>query len=83
LVSNKHNHAIAINLDHHSRFAAVTIARAATVYPILGFFNKFSDRISVIWRNIAMLGGVRGALSIALAATITTSAVISLGDIQQ
>ena len=63
-------------------FAAVTIARAATVYPILGFFNKFSDKISVIWRNIAMLGGVRGALSIALAATITTSAVISLGDIQ-
>jgi monovalent cation:H+ antiporter, CPA1 family len=63
-------------------FAAVTIARAATVYPILGFFNKFSDKISVVWRNIAMLGGVRGALSIALAATITTSAVISLGDIQ-
>lgn len=29
-----------------------------------------------------MLGGVKGALSIALAATITTSAVISLGDIQ-
>jgi monovalent cation:H+ antiporter, CPA1 family len=63
-------------------FASVTIARAATVYPILGVFNKFSDKISVIWRNIAMLGGVRGALSIALAATITTSAVISLGDIQ-
>ncbi len=63
-------------------FTAVTIARAATVYPILGFFNKFSDKISVVWRNIAMLGGVRGALSIALAATITTSAVISLSDIQ-
>jgi hypothetical protein len=29
-----------------------------------------------------MLGGVKGALSIALAATITTSAVISSGDIQ-
>ena len=29
-----------------------------------------------------MLGGVKGALSIALAATITTSAVISLSDIQ-
>ena len=63
-------------------FAAVTIARAATVYPILGIFNKFGNKISPIWRNVAMLGGVRGALSIALAATITTSAVISLSDTQ-
>jgi monovalent cation:H+ antiporter, CPA1 family len=63
-------------------FAAVSVARAATVYPILRAFNKFGNKISTIWCNIAMLGGVRGALSIALAATITTSAVISLGDIQ-
>jgi CPA1 family monovalent cation:H+ antiporter len=63
-------------------FAAVTIARAATVYSILGLFSKFNDKISRVWRNVAMLGGVRGALSIALAATITTSAVISLSDIQ-
>ena len=62
-------------------YAAVTLARAATVYPILAVFNKFGDKISVVWRNIAMLGGVRGALSIALVATITTSAVISKGDI--
>ena len=32
--------------------------------------------------NIAMLGGVRGALSIALAATITTSAIISQTDLR-
>jgi NhaP-type Na+/H+ or K+/H+ antiporter len=63
-------------------FASVTIARIATVYPILGAFNKFGEKISAVWRNVAMLGGVKGALSIALAATITTSAVISLGDIQ-
>jgi monovalent cation:H+ antiporter, CPA1 family len=63
-------------------FAAVTVARAATVYPILRAFDKFGDRISAVWRNIAMLGGVKGALSIALAATITTSAVISSADIQ-
>jgi CPA1 family monovalent cation:H+ antiporter len=62
-------------------YAVVTIARAATVYPILAVFNKFGDKISAVWRNIAMLGGVRGALSIALVATITTSAVISQGDI--
>ena len=62
-------------------YAAVTIARAATVYPILAVFNKFGDKISGVWRNIAMLGGVRGALSIALVATITTSAVVSQGNI--
>ena len=33
------------------------------------------------WSNIALLGGVRGALSIALAATITTSVAISQNDI--
>ena len=37
--------------------------------------------MSRVWANIAMLGGVRGALSIALAATITTSAVISQTDL--
>jgi NhaP-type Na+/H+ or K+/H+ antiporter len=37
--------------------------------------------MSTVWANIAMLGGVRGALSIALAATITTSAVISQTDL--
>jgi CPA1 family monovalent cation:H+ antiporter len=63
-------------------YAAVTIARAVTVYPILAVFNKFGEKISAVWRNVAMLGGVRGTLSIALAATITTSAIISLGDIQ-
>jgi len=59
----------------------VTIARAATVYPILAILNRFGNKISMVWANIAMLGGVRGALSIALVATITTSAVISKGDI--
>jgi CPA1 family monovalent cation:H+ antiporter len=63
-------------------FAAVTVARAATVYPILRAFNKFGNKISAVWCNIAMLGGVKGALSIALAATITTSVFISSGDIQ-
>jgi len=62
-------------------FAAVTVARAATVYPIFGFFRKIGGKMSLIWANVAMLGGVRGALSIALAATITTSVVISQTDL--
>jgi CPA1 family monovalent cation:H+ antiporter len=62
-------------------FAAVTAARAATVYPILAFYRKISGKMTAVWSNIAMLGGARGALSIALAATITTSAVISQADL--
>ena len=62
-------------------YAAVTVARAATVYPIFAVFNRFGEKMSSVWSNIAMLSGVRGALSIALVATVTTSAVISQGDI--
>ena len=62
-------------------FGAVTVSRAATVYPILAFFRKISGKATTVWSNIALLGGVRGALSIALAATITTSAVISITDL--
>ncbi len=63
-------------------YLAVVVARAAAVYPILSIFSKFGDKISVVWRNVAMIGGVKGALSIALAATITASAVITVSDIQ-
>lgn len=62
-------------------FAAVTASRAATVYPILAFYRRISDKMTTTWSNVAMLGGARGALSIALAATITTSAVISEADV--
>ncbi len=62
-------------------FGAVTVARAVTVYPILAFFRKISGKMTIVWGNVALLGGVRGALSIALAATITTSAVISETDL--
>lgn len=52
---------------------AVTLARAASVYPILWFFNRVGTSIPRKWRNVAMLGGMRGALSIALAASIPAS----------
>ena len=55
-------------------YLSVTAARAASVYPILTFFNRFGkETIPLAWRNMAMVGGVRGALSIALAASITIS----------
>jgi CPA1 family monovalent cation:H+ antiporter len=63
-------------------FLAVTLARAASVYPIFGFFRRRGEKIPAFWSHIAMLGGVRGALSIVLATTITVSAVVSQSDIQ-
>ena len=60
-------------------YLAVTAARAASVYPILTFFDRFDERIQPKWRNVAMLGGMRGALSIALAASIPI-AVLSSSD---
>ena len=62
-------------------FLSVVIARVATVYPIISIFNRMSkkakSKIPFKWANIATLGGVRGALSIALLATLVASNDIS------
>ncbi|HXQ92856.1 MAG TPA: cation:proton antiporter, partial [Nitrososphaerales archaeon] len=60
-------------------YLAVTAARAASVYPILTIFDKFDSKIPLKWRNVSMLGGMRGALSIALAVSIPVS-VLSTTD---
>jgi monovalent cation:H+ antiporter, CPA1 family len=54
-------------------FLAVNLARAASVYPILGLFSRAKSRIPISWRNTAMLGGMKGALSIVLLASIPSS----------
>jgi CPA1 family monovalent cation:H+ antiporter len=65
-------------------YLAVLAARAATVYPILTVFDKLSKgveaKIPMKWRNVAMFGGMRGALSIALSASIATSTAITSAD---
>lgn len=58
-------------------YVSVTLARAASVYPILAIFNQLGERIPVVWSNVAMIGGMRGALSIALAASLSASAVVT------
>jgi len=54
-------------------FLAVNLARAASVYPILGIFSTAKSKIPLSWRNTAMLGGMKGALSIVLLASIPSS----------
>lgn len=63
-------------------YAGVTLARAASVYPILGIFDQLGYSIPVTWSNTAMIGGVRGALSIALAASLGAVTAISPSDTQ-
>jgi monovalent cation:H+ antiporter, CPA1 family len=62
-------------------FAAVTASRAASVYPILSFFNRFGEKLPWKWQNVTVLGGMRGALSVALVFSITTSVVITSADL--
>ncbi len=54
-------------------FLAVNLARAASVYPILGVFSTVRSKIPLSWRNVAMLGGMKGALSIVLLASVPTT----------
>jgi monovalent cation:H+ antiporter, CPA1 family len=63
-------------------YLAVTAARAASVYPILTIFNRFGEKIPLKWRNVSMLGGMRGALSIALAVSIPATVISSAEHIE-
>jgi len=51
-------------------FSAVIIARLASVYPLLGISRVDGQPIPRSWKNVAFLGGMRGALSIALVASL-------------
>ena len=55
-------------------FGAVLAARAASTYPILAATHRFThEKWPNAWRNVVMIGGMRGALSVALVATLPQS----------
>ena len=55
-------------------FAVVLAARAASTYPILAGMHKFTkEKYPTIWRHVVTIGGMRGALSVALVATLPES----------
>lgn len=58
-------------------YLAVTAARAASTYPILAAFDQLGQKFPLKWKNVIMLGGMRGALSIALAASIPATLISS------
>ncbi len=52
-------------------FVIVLMARAVSVYPILSISNKLGkQKIPFLWKNIIMIGGMRGALSVALVTSL-------------
>ena len=52
----------------------VLAARAASTYPILAATNRFTKEKTVgTWKHVVMIGGMRGALSVALVATLPES----------
>jgi len=54
----------------------VLAARAASTYPILAATHRFTkEKTSGTWRHVVMIGGMRGALSVALVATLPESGV--------
>jgi Na+:H+ antiporter len=63
-------------------YAAISVARALSVYPTFAIFNWLGDKWPITWSNVAMLGGMRGALSIALAASVAVSTTVSASDSQ-
>jgi Na+:H+ antiporter len=51
-------------------YSVVVVSRVASVYPILSLRGVVGPRLPWAWKNVAMLGGMRGALAIALVATL-------------
>ena len=55
-------------------FVIVLIGRALFTYPILALVNKFTkESVPLIWQNIIMIGGMRGAISVALVTSLPES----------
>jgi len=54
-------------------YAVVLAARYSSVAAILGFRGLAGSKFDPKWRNVAVLGGMRGALSIVLVASIPAS----------
>lgn len=51
-------------------YCVVMLSRAVSVYPILSLPRMVVGGVPNSWKNVALLGGMRGALSIALVASL-------------
>jgi monovalent cation:H+ antiporter, CPA1 family len=59
-------------------FGIIFLARVISTYPILSIVSKFTqEKIPSTWRHIVVLGGMRGALSVALVASLPAEDISS------
>ena len=54
-------------------YCIVMLSRAASVYPILSLPSMMIGGVPKSWKNVAFFGGMRGALSIALVASLPST----------
>jgi CPA1 family monovalent cation:H+ antiporter len=52
---------------------AVFLGRAVSVYLLVPLSNRFAEKIPLRWQHVAVWGGLRGALALALALSLTTA----------
>ena len=52
---------------------AVFLGRALSVYLLVQLSNRFAEKIPFRWQHVAVWGGLRGALALALALSLTTA----------
>ena len=53
--------------------AAMLLGRAVSVYPLVGISNVIAARVPFRWQHVAVWGGLRGALALALALSLEGS----------
>ncbi len=59
-------------------FGVIFLARVISTYPILSIVSKFTrEKIPSTWRHIVVPGGMRGALSVALVASLPAEDISS------
>lgn len=59
-------------------FGIMFLARIISTYPILAIVSRFTrEKIPSAWRHIVVLGGMRGALSVALVASLPAEDISS------
>jgi CPA1 family monovalent cation:H+ antiporter len=52
---------------------AVLLGRALSVYLLVPFSNRFVEKIPLRWQHVAVWGGLRGALALALALSLNSA----------
>jgi monovalent cation:H+ antiporter, CPA1 family len=52
---------------------AVFLGRALSIYLLVPLSNRFAEKIPLRWQHVAVWGGLRGALALALALSLTTA----------